>query len=1390
MEAEATPPLEQTPRTRSRWRWVRRALAGLLVLVVGGLLLLNSPVGERFIADRIAKVAPASGLRIEVGRIEGDIFGKARLYDVVLSDPKGRFLTVPEVALDWRPLSWLTRGLDVRELVARKGTLSRVPELLPGDPDAPILPNFDIRIDRFAVDALTIAPGVIDERAHRVDLAAKVDIRDGRALVRADGRLGARDRLALLLDAEPDRDRFDIDLDYNAPRGGVLAGLIDAEAGYRLRIGGEGRWTDWRGALLARRDSETVAAFRLTNAAGRYRIAGEAYPDGIVSGLVGRTLGPKVSLVASGTLEDSVLAGRLVTRTAGLDLVGRGSIDLADNAFDAVRIAANLRDPALFGPDLRVENGRLSATLDGPFRDLSAEHVLAVDRVAAGTTRLAGLSQTGTARFDGTRWTLPLNLAVASVETGNATLDPRLRNGRIGGTLVLAGNDLRSDNLALAFPDAQARLALRARLDSAAVGLAGNVTANGLAIDSLGTVNGGARINFMAGPRTPWRLDARVDGRVTRVTNATVENLAGPTIGFRGGVSLGAARPVRFDNLSIASARLNAVLDGRVEGGRTVLVGRGRQAEYGPFTVEATLDDSGPRATLVLADPLPAAGLRDVRVAIAPQGDGLAIETSGQSMLGPFDGTGLLMMPRGAPAQLAIQRLDVWRTSVSGNLTFAEGGPNGRLALAGGGINGFVALAPRAGGQQVDVDLTAANASFAGATPLTLRRGRLQGEGLIADNRTSFSGNAYVEGLSYGTLFLGRLAAQAEIENGAGTVTAALSGRRGSQFDLQLNAGLQPGRIAVAARGNYAGRAIRMPQRATLVRQSDGGWQLRQTQVSFGSGTMLAEGSFGGGRTALDLQLARMPLALFDVALGDLGLGGTVSGLVDLRSVSGAPLTGSARVKVTGLTRSGLVLTSRPTDIALVAQLAPTRLDARLALSGEGQQRGRVQARITGLPASGAPGERLRVGNLFAQLRYSGPADALWRLAAVDALDLTGQVAVAANVTGSITSPQVRGSVSSDSLRVRSGLSGTDIEGASVRGTFAGSRLSLTRFAGSTRGGGSVSGSGSVDLSDLGARGPGLDIRVAAKNARLLDAAGLGATVSGPLRIVSDGINGTIAGRVRVDRANWRLGQAATAEELPQIRTREINLPADVAPRRAVRGQWRYLIDAVAPSRVEVDGLGLDSEWSANIRLRGTTSDPRIGGQAQLVRGDYTFAGSRFELTRGRIVFDENVPVDPRLDILAEAERDGTTFTVTVAGRAQQPEIEFASSPALPEEEILARLLFGGSINELSATDALQLGAAVASLRGGSGIDPINRLRTAIGLDRLRIVSGDPATGRGTGIALGENIGRRAYVEIITDGRGYTATEVEYRVTSWLSLLGSISTIGRESVSVRASRDY
>eukprot|EP01042_Synura_sphagnicola_P022669 gene22669-28879_t len=52
---------------------------------------------------------------------------------------------------------------------------------------------------------------------------------------------------------------------------------------------------------------------------------------------------------------------------------------------------------------------------------------------------------------------------------------------------------------------------------------------------------------------------------------------------------------------------------------------------------------------------------------------------------------------------------------------------------------------------------------------------------------------------------------------------------------------------------------------------------------------------------------------------------------------------------------------------------------------------------------------------------------------------------------------------------------------------------------------------------------------------------------------------------------------------------------------------------------------------------------------------------------------------------------------------------------------------------------------------------------------------------RGTALAVGKYLGRRFYVELVTDGHGYNATSIEFRLTRWLSLLGTVSTLYDES---------
>lgn len=1396
LEDPAPEPRPRGWRTTA-WRAMRvagTAMFGLVFLIAALIAFLHTSPGRQFIVGQIAKYAPASGLKIRVGRIEGSVLWSATFHDVEFRDARGRlFLTAPEIDLNWRPYRFPFGKLDVRHLVMHDGTLFAVPELDRADPDAPFLPDFDIRLDRFLIDDLRVAEGVLGE-PRMVDFTAEADIRNGLVFVDADGELGGADAFSLLVHAEPDGDRFDLDLDYRAPAGGLLATLAKAEEDLRLRIEGDGSWSSWEGALRATQGGRRIAELNLYNTGGTYRAAGSADPTGYLSGLPARALGRNVMLAATGTLEDRTVEGNFSIRGRGVDLDAEGAIDLAGNRYRGLKLEAALLDETLFGEGVSLAGARLEATLDGPFRDISARHRLTVDEIEAGGLLFAGVTQEGVLRHDGTRTVVPLGVRLERATIGNEVLDPRLVDGHIGGTLTLAGSQLQSDDLAIRFAGLSGDLVLRADLDRGGYGLAGPVRAQNLAIEGLGALDGRADIRLRLGRDVPWQLQARIDGRMARVSNETLAGVTGGNVRFAGDVSLGGGQPILFRGAKVEANKLSLALNGEVTDEGTMLAGSGRHADYGPFTLEAQVLGDGPHAALVFADPYPAAGLKDVHVTLAPDGDGFTIGTRGASLLGAFEGALGLAVPQGGPARLSVRRLDVQGSRITGALTIGKGGLAGGLEIAGAGLDGTINLAPHDGGQAFHVTLAARNARFAGEQPLAIAQGRIEAQGLVAEGRSSIAGDMLATGVRFGAFNLTRVAARANIENGAGRFDAAITGRDRNRFNLQLAGTAAPERMSLALRGAYAGRDIVMPRRAVLLKTGDGGWALQQTQFGFGEGFVVAEGRFGGERPLqLRLGLAEVSLAVVDLMSSDIGLGGSVSGTVDLSAGPGYLPVGEARLKVDDLTRSGLLLSSRPIDLALVARLTPEELRARAVFDQGSDTKGRLQARIGALPAQGSLMDRLYEGSLRAQLRYDGPADSLWRLATIELFDVTGDVGLAADISGSLGNPRARGTLTGDDLQIRSAVTGTAISEVEARGRFDGSRLLITRLAGAAANGGRISGSGYLDFAGMNnVRGPKIDLRIAARNAEVLDLRNMGATVTGPMRFVSDGVGGTIAGRLTVTRGRWQLGAEAVAQPLPEIATREVNLPPDRMQLRAQGAPWRYLIDASSRGGVEVDGMGLDSEWRGDISLRGTTADPRIGGEVRSIprQSFYSFAGMRFEITRGVISFDEDVAIDPRLNLLAETDIDSLSVSVSITGSSSAPEIAFSSVPSLPEEEVLARLLFGDSVTDLSATDALQLGSALASLRGGGGIDPINRLRQAIGLDRLRILSADPAYDRGAAIALGKNVTRRVYVELVTDGAGYNASQVEFRVTGWLSLLGSIDTVGRQSATVEVSRDY
>jgi translocation and assembly module TamB len=1401
MGEEALPPAEPAKPVRSRRsRFVRgfaRRLAILLVvavaLVLAALVVLDSSLGHRLVADRIAAITPGSGLRIEIGRIDGSVYGAARLRDIRVSDPEGVFLTVPEAELDWRPLAWLKSGLDVRLLALHRGVLRRAPHLRPSeDPNAPILPDFDIRIDKLVIDNLTVSQAMAGQK-RRVDVLAKADIRGGHAIVDVNGKI-AGDRVVFRLDSEPDRNKFDLQLVYDAPKDGMIAKMAGADGDIRARVGGRGGWTRWDGVAYATIGDQRLAAFQLANRAGNYSLGGQVWPGSLLKGTPGQAVGQALSLLYDGTFANNAFDGTLRAAGDAFKLRAEGKLDLANNEAEELKVKALVLKPEALISAPQLAGVAIDATFDGEFSDLSIEHQVAVQRLKLGTLDAQGLRSSGTATWDGKRLVLPLNVSAQRVVTGNAMIDPRFPGARIGGDLVFEGNRLSSDNLSLAMKGLGARLALRGDMARGGYALAGPVVARGFAVQNLGTVDGTAKILFKIGDGVPWTLQANLAGRMTRIDNGTLQTLTGGGVRFAGGLALGERIPLTFRKATINSAKLQMALDGKVlPGGAASLAGSGRHADYGAFTVEAAMTGDGPNAVLVFASPLPSAGLKDVRVALSPIADGFRIETAGESTLGPFNGTlGLFMQP-GQATRVDIQQFRVWQTDVTGGLTLGDQGVAGQIALAGGGLNGTVQLSPREGGQGFDANVTARNARFGGARPLSIGNARIDATGLIKDGHSTIEGNLLAEGIGMGKVFIGRLAAAAYLQDGSGSGTASVSGRRGTRFALQGTAAFSPDQIVTYVSGEYAGRQVTMPRRAILTREGEGrnrGWRLSPTQIGFGRGILIAEGHVMGGPTQLRLMLSRMPLSVVDIVVADLGLGGIASGIVEYNNDGQGAPSGNAALMVRGLSRSGLVLTSRPVDVALVARLDPAALQMRTVIREGADVRGRLQAIVSDLPRGGGFMDRLEAGRLAGQLRYSGPAESLWRLSGVEVFDLTGPLGARADISGSIGAPVLRGAVASKGLRVQSTLTGTDISQVQLAGTFTDSSLQLARFSGATANGGRVSGSGTIGLAELSEHGPSIDLKLSAQNAQLVSRDDMAATVTGPLRIVSNGVGGTIAGRVRIERARWALGRASAAQELPIIATREINAPADAAPPKVPAAPWRFLIDAAGANRIDVRGLGLDSEWGADIRLRGTTAAPQIIGTADLVRGGYEFAGKRFELTRGRIRFTGEVPVDPQLDIVAEGDANNINAKISITGTGNKPTITFSSTPALPEEELLSRILFGSSISQISAPEAVQLAAALASLRGGGGLDPINKLRAAIGLDRLRIVGADPTVGSGTSVAVGKYIGRRIFVELVTDGAGYNATSVEFRITRWLALLGTMSTIGDESLNLKVSKDY
>jgi translocation and assembly module TamB len=220
-------------------------------------------------------------------------------------------------------------------------------------------------------------------------------------------------------------------------------------------------------------------------------------------------------------------------------------------------------------------------------------------------------------------------------------------------------------------------------------------------------------------------------------------------------------------------------------------------------------------------------------------------------------------------------------------------------------------------------------------------------------------------------------------------------------------------------------------------------------------------------------------------------------------------------------------------------------------------------------------------------------------------------------------------------------------------------------------------------------------------------------------------------------------------------------------------------IKVQAPQQILVQGRGLDAEMGGELSITGSADSPRVSGGFDLQRGSFSLASSKLSFSAGHVGFSGEglqSKIDPTLDFTADTAIPQGTATLHITGYADAPQFDFTSTPALPQDEIMARLMFGESASQLTALQLAEIGGALASLAGGadSSLNPLVKVQKTLGLDRLSLGAGTAtnAAGENTGASIeaGRYISKRVYIEAKQSTSGTSQLEADVDLTKRLKL--------------------
>ncbi len=226
-------------------------------------------------------------------------------------------------------------------------------------------------------------------------------------------------------------------------------------------------------------------------------------------------------------------------------------------------------------------------------------------------------------------------------------------------------------------------------------------------------------------------------------------------------------------------------------------------------------------------------------------------------------------------------------------------------------------------------------------------------------------------------------------------------------------------------------------------------------------------------------------------------------------------------------------------------------------------------------------------------------------------------------------------------------------------------------------------------------------------------------------------------------------------------------------------------VDIRAPSKIFVRGRGIDAEMGGAIGLSGTTQNMVSAGQFDLIRGRIDLLGKRFDLIEGAARFQGGAV--PNVRFVTQTSTQSGSAQIVLEGPANAPIVSFVSTPSLPEDEVLAQLLFGRSLTRISAFQALQLASAVAELSGRGGAGLVARLRDSFGLDDFDVTTSQEGT---TQFRAGKYVSENVYSDVTADSEGKADISLNLDLTPSVTVKGRVGTGGDTGLGVFFEKDY